>query len=191
MNINQIRKFAYKKIWKEGKTHQEVFDAVLEESKESPEEIAIMICRIPSPKKNAEKKVLWIIATILFFAMGALRAYALAVSPSDALSDLGYVIPTALFGVVIPIAAIYGASKAQMMAFGWTGIAALTTLILLYAQTQYVSDIVVHITAATTVLVMVAAGAVPRMMGMKFNKTIESKEVDGKIKKRQVFTFPE
>lgn len=184
-----MRKFAYKKIWKEGKTHQQVYDEILTLSNESPEEIALTLKSVPSPQKNQEKKSLWMIAALLFLGVAGLRSFALIVSPPEAMSDLGYVIPLVIFGIAMPLYGVYGATKGMIMAYGWMGITMITNVILVLAQTQYVSDSITYLTAIVAGLAMVSSGIVPRMLRVNYTRTVEEIESNGKTKKKAVFTF--
>lgn len=191
MNQMKIQKRAYREIWKDGRTHQEVYDTIRNEIQESPEELATIISAIPSPKRNQKKRGLWLVYALTLFDVAGLRIYALMETPADQSSNFGYLIPTVLFGVLIPLYGVWGATRANLMSYGWTGISLLTTLVLLFAQTQYVDDTIVYITAASTVLGMVFAGMVPRLLKGKYDKTVEKTEVDGKTKSRLIITFRE
>lgn len=187
----QIHKRTYRELWHEGKTHQEIYDTLRSEIQESPEELANIICAVPSPKRNNEKRTLWLIYILLLADVAGIRVYALMNLPSEAFSNYGYLVPTILFSIVVPVYAIMGASRARMMSYGWAGISLLTTIILLFAQEQYVSDTIVYITAALAGAAMILAGIIPRVLKRKYEKTVEKTEVDGKVKSRLVITFPE
>lgn len=189
MDMNKIRRRAYREVWKEGKTHQEVYDAIREETKESPEELAIVISAVPSPAKNQEKKMFWMLTAFLLFCVAGLRSYALIETPPEEISKLGYTIPLALFGIALPLYSILGVTKAKMLSYGWGGISSMVTLIMVYAQDQFISDSMVHVTAIFAGLAMLSGIILPRLMKMKFKVSVEKKEVDGKIKNRQVITF--
>lgn len=189
MNMNKIRRRAYREIWKEGKTHQEVYDQLRQETKESPGELATILSAVPSPQKNQEKKMLWLLAAFLFFGLAVLRSFALIKTPPEEIPNLGYTLPIILFGIAIPLYAIYGVSKAKMLSYGWAGLSSLVTLIMVYAQTQFIEGPMIHFTALVAGLAMLSGMIVPRMLKMKFETTVEKKEVDGKMKNRQVITF--
>lgn len=191
MKINEVRRNAYKQIWKEGKSHQEAFQFAIENSNESPEEIAIALKSIPSPKVNMEKKLFWMIHILILLVVIALRVYALATTPSEELSNLGYLIPLLLFSIVLPIYGIYGARKGMMFPYGWVGLSMIVNLILLFAQEQFVPNAIIYVTAIAYVLGVLSAGLVPRLLRMKYTKHVEEFESNGKTKKRQVFKFEE
>lgn len=191
MNLNKIRRHAYKQIWKEGKTHQEVYDEVREKSNESPEEIAITLKSIPSKRVNDEKKWFWIIHIVVLIAIIGLRGYALSVTPTEEISNLGYLIPLLIFSMILPVYGVYGATRGMMFAYGWVGLSMIVNLILIFAQTQYVPDQLIYVTAGLYVVAMLTAGIIPRLLRTKYTKTVEEFEKEGKKKKRLIFTFPE
>lgn len=191
MKINAVRRNAYKQIWKEGKSHQEAYEYATENSNESPEEIAIALKSIPSPKVNMEKKLFWIVHVAILVIVIALRGYALATTPSEEFTNLGYLIPLLVFSIALPIYGIYGARKGMMFPYGWVGLSMIVNLILLFAQEQFVPDAIIWITAIAYILGILSAGIVPRLLRMKYTKHVEEFESNGKTKKRQVFKFDE
>ena len=191
MKLHKIRKYAYKQIWKEGRSHQEVYDEVRKDSNESPEEIAIVLKSIPSKRINEQKKLFWIVHIFVLLAIIGLRGYAVSVTPADEIDNLGYLIPLIVFSMVLPIYGIYGAIRGMMFPYGWVGLSMIVNLILIFAQQQYIPDSFVYLTAGLYVFAMLTAGLIPRLLRTNYVKTVEEFEKDGKKKKRLIFTFPE
>jgi len=108
MKKRQLKKEAYKLIVKEGRSHQETFEALRPQSSIGPEDLANEISKVPSKQKNNEFKTL---RYILIGALGAviilriisIYALTLEMNLNTPLLLLGIIL-----GIFVPVLGIIG-----------------------------------------------------------------------------------
>jgi hypothetical protein len=106
MTKRELRKEAYKRIHKEGATHQEVFDTLQHDKSFSIEELADNISKTPS-KAVIERVKIWKIIFIAVLAIIILmRILGIVLITSTITIDPVFLALLALFGLVVPLMGI-------------------------------------------------------------------------------------
>jgi hypothetical protein len=189
MTTREIRKQGYKKIFKQGKSHQEVYEEIRTASQESPEEIAEILAAIPSQAKNNSVKPYWMIYCSLLGLVMILRLMAVGLLWVSGIREPWILLLAVALGVVVPVAGIISAFQGKVQGYG--GIAGLMFLniVRMFTQGEIGSHFTSYIVLGLFVAIIIFAAIIPRKLKIGFSKTVEKKEVDGKIKNRLVIQF--
>jgi hypothetical protein len=191
MTERQFYKHAYKEIFNNRRTHQDVYDEEVKESLLGPETVARTISMTPSREKNDGLKGLWM-TFIALVVIGAIMRIAIMVI-YDQFSDLS--ITGLIFAgllILSPILAFIGATKAKIFFYGFTTMIITAALIRAFFSDDYGSDELRYAMAGLAVVTFVLSSIIPRRLRVGYTRHVVDKEKDsGKIVKSVSYTFDE
>ncbi|MCG8576425.1 MAG: hypothetical protein MI810_16185 [Flavobacteriales bacterium] len=190
MTKKQIKKEAYKKIVKEGLSHQEVYDNLKTSKASFNVMIAAELKKIPSLKVMQEKQNLKIIFLVVVGILLATRILALYGLQQMGLSPAVLLIALALW-IVAPGIMIYGllARKTELIRSG--ALALTFGLLRNFMNEGIVLDPVVLIFYAPWIASIVMGFGMGNWLKTPYNKKIYHEMIDGKKTTQVAISFDE
>lgn len=191
MTERKLYKKAYKYIFEEGHTHQEMYDLEHIESGLGPESVARTISMIPSQEKYASLKVFWMSYAGIIALNAILRLVVMAIDDQFNTMDITALIFAGLLVVLAPILAFYGSFKAKPTIFGLASVLILVGLIRGLWSTDLGEDTTKFAIIGCYIIAIILGSLIPRRLRVGYTKHVVDKEKDGKIVKRVTYSFDE
>ncbi|ASS48649.1 MAG: hypothetical protein A3D31_07160 [Candidatus Fluviicola riflensis] len=126
MTKRELRKEAYRRIIKDGETHQEAYDALQHDKSFSKEEIAEILSKIPSGAVIERVRIWKIVFIAVLATIILMRIVGIALLASVTIVNPVLVVTMVLFGLVVPGMAIY-----SLVAHKYEGLKGLSFLFIL------------------------------------------------------------
>lgn len=191
MTERKLYKKAYKFIFQEGHSHQEMYDLEHIESGLGPESVARTISMIPSQEKYASLKMFWMSYASIIALSAILRVIVMALEDQFNTMDITAIIFAFLLVILAPILAFYGSFQAKPTLFGLASMLILVGLIRGLWSTDLGGDATKYAIIGCYVIAMILGSLIPRRLRVGYTKHVVDKEKDGKIVKRVTYSFDE
>lgn len=191
MTERQFYKKVYKQIFKEGKTHQEVYDEEVKESLLGPESVARSVSMVPSKAKYESLKGLLTLFIIMAMMFATVRLIIFLMYNQMADASLTGLIFAGFVVLLIPPITVYSVKNAKLFLFGLVSLIAVAAIIRSYFSNDFGSETLQYLMVAFGIGIFILSSIIPRKMRVSYTQKIVDKEQDGKIVKRITYTFDE
>lgn len=190
MVAKQIRKQAYKEIFKEGKSHQEVYETLRAKGSESPEELADALAAIPSRAKHEKTKALWISYAAILGLVALLRIAAIFLNAElTNLEKPGIFLLLTLLSILIPAWGIFSAFRGDHKSLMIVPLLLVLNTLRSLSRTDFDFNVGTGISLGLLAGIVLLAVLTSTRWKSKYRKTTEQFEVDGKLKSRLRIQF--
>ena len=191
MTERKLYKKAYKYIFVEGHSHQELYDQEHIESGLGPESVARTLSMIPSQEKYASLKKFWMAFAGLIVLSAVLRLVVMVLKDQFSTMDTTALIFAGILVVLAPILAVVGALTAKPTLFGLASMLMFVGLFRGLWSEDLGGDASKYTIIACYVFALVLGSLIPRRLRVGYTKHVIDKEKDGKIVKRITYSFDE
>ncbi|MDX2360655.1 MAG: hypothetical protein QNK23_07600 [Crocinitomicaceae bacterium] len=189
MTKKQIRKRAYQGIYKEGRTHQEVFDEIRSEYGKDLEATAEIVSKVPSRQKQESLKIWRVVFIAVLAILIILRSLGVWALMESGGAQRSVFIIALFFGLIVPVLGIIAALTARAEFYYTVG--ALLTLSILrsFGQRDIQFEPIVLIAMTPVVISIILAFVLPIKLKTKYTLRIVKEEVNNKIVSRSECIF--
>ena len=192
MTERAFYKKAYKLIFKEGKTHQEVYDQHVKESQLGPETVARAISMVPSKAKNESLKPFWTAFILLVVAMAVLRITTLFQYDQLVEGTLSTLIFAGIVIVIVPFFGIHAAMSGKATSYSGASLLSMIAVIRGFFAYDFGTETMHYTYIGMAVLLLILGGLISRRLRAGYTKNlIDHEKEDGKIVKRITYSFDE
>ena len=192
MTERAFYKKAYTLIFKEGETHQEVYDQNVKESQLGPETVARAISMVPSKAKNESLKPFWMAFILLVVAMAVLRITTLFKFDQLADGTLSTLIFAGIVIIIVPFFGIHAAMAGKATSYSGASFLSMIALIRGFFADDFGTETTHYIYIGMAVLLLILGGMISRRLRAGYTKNlIDHEKEDGKIVKRITYSFDE
>ncbi|MFT6502397.1 MAG: hypothetical protein ACJASQ_002523 [Crocinitomicaceae bacterium] len=192
MTERAFYKKAYQLIFKEGQTHQQVYDEHVKESQLGPETVARAVSMVPSKAKNDSLKPFWMAFIVLVIAMAGLRLMTLFQYDQLADGTVWNLIFAGLVIVIVPLFGIHAALSGKATSYSGASFFSMIAMVRGFFSDDFGTDTTHYIYAGMAVVLFVLGGLISRRLRAGYTKNIINHEKeDGKIVKRITYSFDE
>ncbi|MDC0100372.1 hypothetical protein OAI90_08785 [Crocinitomicaceae bacterium] len=190
MTERAFYKKAYQLIFKEGQTHQQVYDEHVKESQLGPETVARSISIVPSKAKNDSLKPFWMAFIVLVIAMAGLRLMILFQYNQIADGTVWNLIFSGLVIVIVPLFGIHAALSGKAYSYTGASFFSMIAMVRGFFSDDFGTDTAHCIFLGMAVVLFVLGGLISRRLRAGYTKNlIDHEKEDGKIVKRITYSF--
>lgn len=191
MTKRETRKAIYKAIVKEGKSHQDTFDALKGSSELDSEALANEVSKTPSDFKKEKFKILILSYIILLGIVIVLRSLGVYALMAESNIDMNFILLMVALGIILPLAGIIGALTSRADSFRMIGILLLIGVIRSFTNQNIILDPLTIIALIPFAAVIVLAFIIPSKLKTTYTKKVLKEEFDGKTKTSLTYHFDE
>ena len=189
MTERKFYKQAYQLIFKEGKTHQEVYDQFVKETKLGPESVARTLSMVPSKRKHESLKSVLMLFIGLVIGIAAIRLVVMFSTDQLEVMNIWTMIFAVLMIVGAPALAIYGSFNGKVYMFGGASFFIVCGIIRGFFSTDLGTEATQYAIIGMGVIAFILSSILPLRLRVGYEQKLIDKEKEGKIVKRITYTF--
>ena len=189
MTRRQTQKAIYASVVKDGKSHQETFDALKEENYSDLDALANEIVKVPTSGKIAENKSLIYTYIGLMGFILLLKALGVYILLEAVTANPAILIGAVALGILVPALAIYGAITNRHQFYFVTSMLLILGLIRGVTSGGFNNDMETLIILAITIIAITLGFVIPYKLKSKYEKTTKKETTEEKTRTIFVYTF--